>query len=205
MSKVTGLSVTWMRSGTLSRSYTSDNFYGSFSCGSRRVNHITYPMVVTVKTLHVENQQQLSSTSQRGWTILCSIKSVDTLVTFVMQLLRTSRWFRRRRAVGFDCAEGPINCPSSSKSSRSQQKLYDNGDEGVHTLDVTGVWGSLQTATSWNVYGQALRVDNGGRGVSLNLCIVFHCRESPASHSSNIRIRLKQNQWAHRNDVIALR
>ena len=51
-----------------------------------------------------------------------------------MQLLQTSKWFRRRRAVGFDCTEGPINCPSSSKSSRSLQKLHDKGDEGVHTL-----------------------------------------------------------------------
>ena len=47
-----------------------------------------------------------------------------------MQLLQTSRWFRRRRAVGFDRADrafGAVesNCPSSSKSSRSLQKLHD--------------------------------------------------------------------------------
>ena len=69
-------------------------------------------------------------------SILCPIESVDTLVTFVMQLLQTSRWFRRRRAVGFDRpdrASGAIesNCPSSSKSSRNLQKLHDKGDEGV--------------------------------------------------------------------------
>ena len=62
---------------------------------------------------------------------------MDTLITFVMQLLQTLRWFRRRRAVGFDRAEGAIsarfesNCPSSLKSSRSLQKLHDKVDEGV--------------------------------------------------------------------------
>ena len=54
----------------------------------------------------------------------------DTLVTFFMKRLQTSRWFRRRRAFRFDRAEGVIgevesNCPSSSKSSRSLQKLHD--------------------------------------------------------------------------------
>ena len=71
--------------------------------------------------------------SSRVWT---------TLVIFIMQLLQTSRWFRRRRAVRFDRANrafGAVesNCPLSSKSSRSLQKLHDKGDEGVHTLDGT--------------------------------------------------------------------
>ena len=41
----------------------------------------------------------------------------------VIQLCKTSRWFRRRRAVGFDRAFGAIesNCPSASKSSRNLQ------------------------------------------------------------------------------------
>ena len=39
------------------------------------------------------------------WSILCTIDSVYILVTFVMQLLQTSRWFRRRRTVGVD---GPL-------------------------------------------------------------------------------------------------
>ena len=46
--------------------------------------------------------------------ILCPIEGVDTLVTFVMQRFQNSKWFRRRRAVGFDRES---NCPSSSKSS----------------------------------------------------------------------------------------
>ena len=40
---------------------------------------------------------------------VCPIESVNTLVTFVMQFLQALRCFRRRRAVGFDRAEGPIN------------------------------------------------------------------------------------------------
>ena len=50
------------------------------------------------------------------------------LVTFVIQLLQTSRWFRRRRTVGFDRADrafGAVesNCLSSSKSSRTSAKV----------------------------------------------------------------------------------
>ena len=77
--------------------------------------------------------------------LYCPIESVDTLATFVMQLLQTSRWFRRRRAVGFNrTTEGAIcavesNCPSSSKLSRSLQKLHDKCDEGIHTQ-----WNRLQ-------------------------------------------------------------
>ena len=77
--------------------------------------------------------------------ILCPIESVDTLVTFVMQLLQTSRWFRRRRAVGFDRAEGAVesNCSSSSKLSRSLLKLHDKGDEGVHLSTGQSIVGRL--------------------------------------------------------------
>ena len=74
-----------------------------------------------------------------GTYVLCPIESMDTLVTFVMKIVKNSRWFRRRRAVGFDRASGAIesNCPSASKSSRIFHNFHDNGDESVHTLDGT--------------------------------------------------------------------
>ena len=73
--------------------------------------------------------------------MLCFIESMYTLVTFVMQLLQTSRWLRRRRAVGFDRAEGTFNsnCPSSSKSYRSLQKFH-----------VKGWWGSGCPQSRWD-------------------------------------------------------
>ena len=55
----------------------------------------------------------------------------------VMKILKNSRWFRPRRAVGFDRAGGAIesNCPSTSKSSRIFQNFHDHRDGTVHTLD----------------------------------------------------------------------
>ena len=71
--------------------------------------------------------------------LYCSFESVDTFVTFVMQTFAvfemisttTGSWIRSRR--------GAIEskCLSSSKSSRSLQKLHDKGDDGAHTLDRT--------------------------------------------------------------------
>ena len=78
------------------------------------------------KFLVLECYETLYSVPSRLWTPSSPLS---------LQLLQTSRWFRRRRAVGFDRTGGAIksNCPSSSKSSRSLYKLHDEGDEGVHT------------------------------------------------------------------------
>ena len=41
--------------------------------------------------------------------ILCSIESVDSSVTMFIKILKNSRWFRPRRAVGFDRTEGTVH------------------------------------------------------------------------------------------------
>ena len=104
-------------------------------------------------------------------------ENVDTLVTFVMQLLQTSRWFRRRRAVGFDraeCAFGAVqsNCPSSSKSSRSRQQLHDNGDEGVHTLDGTYPSGGTWSMKHVSDVNSAIYVDFVCRPLTRRRCSI---------------------------------
>ena len=71
-----------------------------------------------------------------------SIHSVPSRVRTVpslMKILKNSRWFRRRRAVGFDRAGGAIesNCPSTSKSSRIFQNFHEHSDGTVYTLDGT--------------------------------------------------------------------
>ena len=107
--------------------------------------------------------------------ILCPIESVDTLVTFVMKISENSRWFRRRRAVGFDCAFGAIksNCPSSSKSSRIFRNFHDEGDEGVHTLD--------ETKCTWHT-------------VKLIFDQWLNCSPDPLMNAYNISFVLLQNR-----------
>ena len=72
-------------------------------------------------------------------SLYCVIESVDSSVPIFMKILKNSRWFRRRRAVGFDRAGGAIesNCPSTSKSSRIFQNFHENRDGTVRTLDGT--------------------------------------------------------------------
>ena len=57
--------------------------------------------------------------------VLCPIESVDSYVPVCMKILKISRWFRPRRAVGFDRASGAIEsyCPPWSKSSSNFSKL----------------------------------------------------------------------------------
>ena len=69
-------------------------------------------------------------------TILCPIESVDTLVTFVMQLCNfkmisttTGSWIRSRGDA--DRIQLPVVVEIISKFA----KLHDKGVEGVHTLD----------------------------------------------------------------------
>ena len=91
---------------------------------------------------HHSRGRPLSRSRITGVSLFCLFESVDTFVTYVTQVLQTSRWFWRRRVVGFDRADrafGAVesNCPSSSKSSRSLQKLHDKGVEGAHTRSKT--------------------------------------------------------------------
>ena len=81
---------------------------------------------------------------RQGWSRLeyslyvCPIESVDTLVTFIMHLLQTSRWFRRRSTAPI--ALSARSNPTARRRRNhlwSLQKLHDKGDEGVHTLDGT--------------------------------------------------------------------
>ena len=71
--------------------------------------------------------------------ILCPIESVDSSVPVCMKILKKLRWFRPRRAIGFDHASGAIesNCPSGSKSSRIFQNYHADRDGTVHALDGT--------------------------------------------------------------------
>ena len=72
------------------------------------------------------------------YSLLRPIESVDNLVTYVMQLCKLRDDFDDDEKLE-SIAPGAIesNCLSSSKSSRSLQKLHEKGDEGVHTLDET--------------------------------------------------------------------
>ena len=124
-------------------------FSGVFLCHTRRVIFATpkdtprslsaNDNAACVKGGYVQCNSIVQCPSSREWLVffglkqgLCSMYVYSVLsrvwtplVTFVMQLLQTSRWFRRRRAVGFDRAFGAVesNCPSSSKSSRSLQSF----------------------------------------------------------------------------------
>ena len=66
-----------------------------------------------------------------------AIEMTDSHVTFDMKILKNSRCFRPRRAVGFDRSSGAIesNCPSGSKTSRIFQNFHEHRDGTVHTLD----------------------------------------------------------------------
>ena len=77
----------------------------------------------------------ISSLFEVWKTILCPIESVDSSVPVCMKVLKNSRWFRPRRAVGVDGASGAIesNCPSGSKSSRIFQNFHADRDGTVHT------------------------------------------------------------------------
>ena len=106
--------------------FLSDRLVGGLR---RKLTHQLALNTVLLANLALVVLHQVYLVPSRVWT---------PSVTFVMQLLQISRWFRRRRAVGFNRADrafGAIesNCPSSSKSSGSLQKLHDKGDEGVHT------------------------------------------------------------------------
>ena len=103
-------------------------------------------------------------------TILCPIESVDSSVPVCLKILKNSRWFRSRRAVGFDRASGAIesNCPSGSKSSWIFQNFHADRDGTVHTLDGT-VYIALQSSLSDT--GPVLVVENihGSSSSSLTL------------------------------------
>ena len=77
--------------------------------------------------------------STKCWSnVPSSVWTVPALSMF-MKILKNSRRFRRRRAVGFDHAGGAIesNCPSTSKSSRIFQNFHEHMDGTVQTLDGT--------------------------------------------------------------------
>ena len=64
-------------------------------------------------------------------SILCPIESVGSSVSMFMKILKNSRWFRPRRAVGFDRASGAIE----SNFERFFQNFHADRDGTVHTLD----------------------------------------------------------------------
>ena len=68
-----------------------------------------------------------------------SLRECVVSVPVCMKIVKNSRWFRPRRAVGFDRAGGAIesNCPSGSKSSRIFQNFHAHRDGTVHTVDGT--------------------------------------------------------------------
>ena len=66
--------------------------------------------------------------------ILCPIEMADSRVTFDVKILKNSRCFWPRRAVGFDRAGGAIEsyCPSGSKTS---QNFHVESDATVRHFD----------------------------------------------------------------------
>ena len=72
---------------------------------------------------------------RRNISILCPIERVDSSVPMFIKILKNLRWFRPRRAVGFDCASGAIesNCTSTLKSSWIFQNFHEYRDGTVHT------------------------------------------------------------------------
>ena len=102
---------------------------------SCRVDHLKYFNASSVIRRYAAQTSPIRIQS----AILCPIESVDSSVPMFMKILKNSTWFRRRRAVGFNCASGAIesNCPSTSKSSRIFQNFHEHRDGTVHTLDGT--------------------------------------------------------------------
>ena len=72
-------------------------------------------------------------------TILCPIESVDSSVPMFMKILKNSRWFRRRRAVGFDAPKARSNPTVRRRRNHLEFfKIFMNiGTELSTTLDGT--------------------------------------------------------------------
>ena len=78
----------------------------------------------------------LQATFLKWWGFIPEpIEMADSPVTFDMKILKNSTCFRPRRAVGFDCAGGPINCPSGSKTCRIFQNFHVESDGTARHFD----------------------------------------------------------------------